>query len=281
MKIIGSVFSHNSLKTLERDKNKNVRESKPYQVSTYRELVQIVANIAYKNRAYELFFRGQKKEYFNSKMQTSILPAYYRHGFPNWLDMGTIDEFINALQRKGFKFDHDETFTQFDEVKIAILQHYQVCDTPLLDLTVSLRVACSFALERVQQSGILYILGLPLINGSISFYVEEELINLKLLGICPPQALRPHFQEGFLAGTFPDPSLKEPTKRGFDVESLDFGRRLIAKFELMKKGFWDKDFKPIPHNALFPRNDEVETICNRMKASVVYGVSRVNTQGDV
>lgn len=265
MKTIGWVYSHNSLKTDKKVANRDVRESKPFFVNTFRELVETVAKIAYKNRDYELFFRGQSQEYFNENHRTSILPSLYRN-YPHSVGFELLPKFTEALQEKEYKFAHDKTFDQFDEVKWAIIQHYDVCDTPLLDITRSLRVACSFASEKHNQTGIVYVIGLPFINGSISFYIDEELINLRLLGICPPQALRPHFQEGFLAGTFPTQMPKDnlvmPPR---EIEQFDFGRRLIAKFEIAEKGFWDEDFTPIPHNALFPPEDEFASIARRLR----------------
>ena len=47
--------------------------------------------------------------------------------------------------------------------------------------------------------------------------------------------------------------------------SFDFGRRLVAKIEIPKNGFWGKDFHAIPKNALYPPDDEVESICSEIK----------------
>jgi len=266
MKIIQhKVYSHNSLVDNITQYNKYIRHSKPLIVRTYKELVPKIAQIAYKNRDFELFFRGQQKEYSNSDSLTTLIPSIYRKESLSWLDFKGLDKFMRILDKEGEAFKPDETFKAFDEVKMAILQHYQVCDTPLLDITRSLRVASSFALEDADYSGILYVLGLPLINGSISFYVYEELLNIRLLGICPPQALRPYFQEGFLVGTFPTPILKEPEEKLYKDEKLDFGRRLIAKFELIKEKFWDDDFTPIPFDALFPSDDEMDNLCINIK----------------
>jgi hypothetical protein len=265
MKTIRSVFSHNSLKTKKPETNKFVRASKPLRVSSFIELVELIAKIAYRNRDYELFYRGQSQEYLNKDNESTILPSICRKDYPDWDAFSKLDGFVQALQEKEFRFEHDETFNQFNEVKWAILQHYEVCSTPLLDLTRSLRVACSFALEKTNQNGILYVFGLPYVHGSISFYVEAEFINLKLSAICPPQALRPQFQEGFLAGTFPPIISKIPSRTDYDVTKLDFNRRLVAKFELQQSTFWDEDFLPVPRDALFPKNDRVENICSRMK----------------
>jgi hypothetical protein len=79
----------------------------------------------------------------------------------------------------------------------AILQHYEVCDTPLLDVTNSLRVAASFATNNPAAEGpVLYVLGVPSLSGSITASSEQGLQIIRLSSICPPEARRPYFQEG-------------------------------------------------------------------------------------
>ena len=101
-------------------------------------------------------------------------------------------------------------------------------------------------------------LALPYPTGSISYSVEEELVNVRLLSICPPDANRPYFQEGFLVGTFPF----DFTRRS---KHLDFGKRLIAKFKLDFSTFWDDEFQPIPESALYPNIDVFEQITDQIK----------------
>ena len=152
---------------------------------------------------------------------------------------------------------------KYRELKWAILQHYEICSTPLLDVTHSLRAACSFALNNADEKGVLLVFGFPYPHGSISYFVEEELLIVRLLSICPPQAIRPYYQEGYLVGTFPLSINPE------DVNSkLDISRRLIAKFVLKKKCFWDDNFQNIPDQALFPSNDPMKDICDNIKRRI-------------
>jgi hypothetical protein len=157
-----------------------------------------------------------------------------------------------------------DRLTEFQELCWAVLQHYEVCKTPLLDITNSIQAAASFALRHDPATGILYVLGFPHINDSISFYVVEELLNIKLLSICPPDAQRPYFQGGFLVSTFPS---RVSQKRA----SLDVACRLIAKFRIgwgkpeTSWDFWGENYEPIPDGALFPANDRVESICKKIK----------------
>lgn len=264
------MWSHASLDGLDKEYVSQIRRSTPKLISSYRELAVAVARILYHNRHQSLFFRGQNREYRDGKARTSILPSIYRgvkarrrsdtplkHRFERLREA----EELLVEEFDTLDLEADDTFRDYGMVKWAILQHYEVCDTPLLDLTASLRAACSFALANADDTGVVYVLGLPHINGSISFYVEEELVNLKLLGICPPCALRPYFQEGYLVGSMPvDPPAGYSTK-------LDFGRRLIAKFEIPKDGFWDSDFTQIPQDALFPpaHMDEMQQICDGIR----------------
>jgi len=174
----------------------------------------------------------------------------------NKADELLLDEF------KSKEWDGESVIVKFPEVSWAILQHYEICDTPLLDVTSSLRVACSFALQHDENTGIIYVFGFPHTNGSISYYADEELINLRLLSICPPVAMRPHFQEGYLVGTFPTTEIIRRTVH------YDLSRRLIAKFEIQKRNFWHSKFHEIPRNALFPPADGMERLARRIHQSL-------------
>jgi hypothetical protein len=146
-------------------------------------------------------------------------------------------------------------------IQWSILQHYEVCDTPLLDFTHSLRVACSFAhLKNTSDKAYVYVFGLPFLTNRISFNSEHDLVNIRLLSICPPDALRPHFQEGYVAGT------DEITFNYDRKTELDFNNRLIAKYEIHLKGsFWGRGFHQIPENSLYPEGDPIKTLCAEIK----------------
>ena len=88
-------------------------------------------------------------------------------------------------------------------------------------------------------------------------------MNIRLLSICPPSALRPHFQEGFLAGT-------TDVTWDFDNKTeLDFRNRLIAKFSIPSgTKFWGRGFNSIPKESLYPNNDRVLAICDGLRESL-------------
>jgi hypothetical protein len=255
--------------------NKEVRESKPLDVMSYRELVKCMAYISFHNRDFSIFFRGQAHEYSGGKENgVYIYPSIYRNerGRRILKDV-TLKKRFEKLKYCGeelinssFNFRGKSKLSTFKELSWAVLQHYGVCYTPLLDITHSLQAACSFALNKNEGNyGYVYMFGLPHINGSISYYVEEDMLNIKLLSICPPEALRPYFQDGYLIGDFP---IK---KHG--ILEQNFSRRLISKFKIHKNTFWDDDFKSIPDEALFPNDDEIIILCEsiRKKAEEKYG----------
>ena len=146
-------------------------------------------------------------------------------------------------------------------IQWSILQHYEVTKTPLLDITQSIRVACSFAqLKNNEDRAFVYVFGLPYYTNRISINSEHDLINIRLLSIAPPQALRPYFQEGFLVGT------TDITDEYEKKQELDLNNRLIAKFEIPNSDtFWDESFNKIPEDALYPKNDTIENMCNEIK----------------
>ena len=115
--------------------------------------------------------------------------------------------------------------------------------------------ACTFALLNNPDSfGYVYILGLPYLTNRITINSEHDIINIRLLSICPPQALRPYFQEGYLSGTS-DIILDYENKN-----ELDFKNRLIAKFKVTTNvNFWGNEFKILPENVLYPENDIVKS----------------------
>jgi hypothetical protein len=149
----------------------------------------------------------------------------------------------------------------------AILQHYEVCGTPLLDVTHSLRVAASFATNNGSDSEpVLYVLAVPSLSGSISASSEQGLQTIRLSSICPPDARRPYFQEGYLLGEYPDLATFHE-KQNYRPHEVDFGRRLLAKFRLPREGFWSKDYTAIPNEALYPdERDRLVTFTEEIKA---------------
>lgn len=234
------------------------------EVRTYRALVEQVARLSYANPTQLLFFRGQDKDFQNRAGGSTIYPAIYRgdkvakqeirHRFrqldyaarilTNRLKQASIDG-ARDVQRKRY-------------IQWSILQHYEVVPTPLLDVTHSLRVACSFAqYSSTDPTCYVYALGLPFTSNRISIDSEDDIVNIRLLSICPPAALRPYFQEGYMVGT-------ADIEANYDSKTeLDFRNRLVAKFAIPRaiSHFWGDDFGAIPKGALYPSGDHMRDLC--------------------
>lgn len=241
-----------------------------FPVTTFRKLVEIVARLAYANPDELLFFRGQDKDFQSKAGGTTIYPAIYRgdslaaRELRHRFDM--LDQAARQLvaRFKTAKVEGHKELRQKRNIQWSILQHYEVVPTPLLDLTQSLRVACSFAQMRGTDANCyVYVIGLPYLTNRISINSEHDIVNVRLLSICPPAALRPYFQEGYLAGT-------ADVTTDFDSKTeLDFRNRMIAKFTIPRaKAFWGTGFDQIPESALYPKGDDIRELCENLHADV-------------
>lgn len=283
MKIITTAFSHVNLekkknKPAEKDwskhlTNDDILKSQPKRVETYDELVRDVAQILFHNRDIVLYYRGQDVDYKDKYGKSTILPSIYRKKKnekklmlkDNFEKLRLKSEALKTeFQKSTIKFAGTSIIYKYPEIAWSLLQHYEICGTPLVDLTHSLHVACSFAIDKNKGStGIIYVLGMPWQTDTICYKTHDELVMIKLLGICPPQAQRPFFQEGYLAGPFPNYKLDDPSR----VPQFDFARRLIAKFEIPinKRDFWGTGFSAIPPEKLYQDNDPIKILCERIK----------------
>jgi hypothetical protein len=60
---------------------RDVAKDKGYYIKTYRELVEQVAKLAYLNKDYLLFFRGQSNDYKNKADKSTFYPTIYRSDY--------------------------------------------------------------------------------------------------------------------------------------------------------------------------------------------------------
>lgn len=263
-----SIYSHESLETGERVKLKQVQKGEAPIVRTYSDLMKKIAFISHYNKDFMLFFRGQTENFVRGNGITTLYPSIYRGSFGK-----------NPLKERVQKLNHArhlladyfrvwrlpgmKNILKMEELCWAILQHYEVCPTPLLDLTHSLRVACSFACHgNASEYGYVYVFGLPYTTNRISYNLENDLLNMRLVNICPPNVLRPYFQDAYLVGTFPaDWEVEER-------EKLDFNRRLLARFRIPTQGFWTSDFQSIPESFLFPSEPEIQEVFQEIRNNI-------------
>lgn len=238
-----------------------------FPVSGFRELVEHVARLAFANPDDLLFFRGPDRDYQSKAGGTTLYPSIYRrdnlpyHELKHRFDVLDTACRLLVTRFSASKIEGHRDVARKRVIQWSVLQHYAVVDTPLLDVTQSLRVACSFAqLASSERECHVYVLGLPYVTNRISINSEHDLVNVRLLSICPPTALRPYFQEGFLAAT------ADVTHEFEDKTELDFRNRLVAKFAIPRtKRFWGSGFNVVPRSALYPAGDTIERLCDDLR----------------
>ncbi len=249
--------------------NTQIRHDAGHFVHSYLDLAKKIAELHFCNPQYVFLFRGQNKDYKNNKKNTSLKPSILRskNGGSELPDDALLEKrFLRLANAEKLLVDNYGQNTNFEGglklqrqrvLRWAILQHYEICDTPLLDITQSLHVAGSFASEKPADQAYIFVLGVPQLNGSLTASAEAGLQIVRLSGICPPVALRPHIQEGYLLGEYPDmPDFVQ--KSLYPAYEVDFGRRLIAKFRFNPNTFWAKSefFPNIHRSALYPDADD-------------------------
>lgn len=263
----------------------NLDESEGVEITTYSQLREIVAELSCLHPESVLFFRGQAEDFKRNitkqknKKSTScqvstFFPSIYR-GVQDgkmleqrWKDLNSATQLLQdklkrlpQAQKKEFNFLLNRKLVQW-----SVLQHYEVTPTPLLDVTQSLRVACSFAfLEKHSEWVYIYAFALPYPTGRLSRNSEHYITTIRLLSVIPSCVRRPHFQEGFLVGE----DEIEPTNRVYD--SFDFRRRLVGKFKIHKnQDFWSLNDglvdRPLSEQELYPDGDNILcSISNEIK----------------
>lgn len=249
-----------------------IRKSKGHLVTTFRQLLDEVALVTINNRNFEMFFRGQSHDYKDNKGKSKIYPSLYRplNGKKSirkelieqrYKDMDRLIAGSRDADELMQKYLNDP-LTSFDEFHISQFQHYEIIPTPLIDITQSLRVAASFAL-REGSGGFLFVFGLPYPNGSISHFIDQQILLIKLQNVSPVDAYRPRYQEGYLVGKFP---IKKPKEAGDNL-----ARRMIAKFRLQNHNgkFWDEDFSKYGDHILFPSQDFHKTALEALRRKVL------------
>lgn len=259
--------------------NLTIRAAAGHRVSTYFELAKKVAELQFLNRDHVLLFRGQSSDYRSTKGNSLLKATIFR------LANGKIptpkiltDRFLTlkgaeaALVERYTKqgFTGHERLKRQRILRWAILQHYEVCRTPLFDVTQSLRIAASFATMGNGGDRFVFVLGVPNVSGAITASSEANLQIVRLSSACPPEAVRPHLQEGYLLGEYPEIADFEQNAHYSHFE-MDFGRRLIAKFKFDPTTFWKSpNFPKASDEALYPKDhrDPLLGIAQDVKATL-------------
>lgn len=255
----------------------DVASAEACEVGSYERLVDLVAKIGYRNPQFSLLFRGQHADHYESN--TSLLfPSLWRHGPRGRRQAMQVSErWCTRLQGLSVLTSGDKRrLRAIPERPWAIIQHYSdvtACDTPLLDVTESLRVAASFATEgylgktkNANTHGVVFVFGFPAVREGTTISVEDGLILLRLASVCPQKARRPHFQSGFLAGTFPTNGLGGKKHKTFAL-------RMIGKLKISTAAsFWDVEC-PLREQALFPRTDDLRDELQDLRDEIQQGTT--------
>ena len=255
-----------------------VRKAPGCVVTNYLDLATKVAELQFKNPDFVLMFRGESSDHHNLAKNTSLKPSLFRpEPGSKRPPSGVVLESRFDVLRKADGYLIDEyrlsgmpelvRLVRYRILRWAILQHYEVCPTPLLDLTHSLRIAASFATEQGRSEAFLFVLGVPNLSGAITASAEAGLQIIRLSSVCPPTALRPHKQEGYLLGEYPDLA-DYNQKQSYEHHEIDFGHRLIAKFRFNPVTFWnDAIFPKVSREALYPNelDDPLNALTQRVK----------------
>lgn len=243
----------------------DVRTNSGFEVKSFLDLATRIAELQFLNREHVLLFRGQQADYKNAKSNSSLKPNLFRSEDGSNPSPSTLiarysklrdAEFILINEYMKRRLPGVERIKRQQILRWAILQHYEVCDTPLLDLTHSLRVAASFASNQAARCVYLFVIGLPNLSGAITASAEAGIQTIRLSSVCPPIAVRPHIQEGYLIGEYPEMTDYDQ-KRNYAHYEIDFGRRLVAKFCFDPKEFWKEDaFPMVGTSALYPNTND-------------------------
>lgn len=248
-----------------------VRASDGFPVKTFRELMDEVAHVTLSNSNYEMYYRGQTTDYKNNQAKfyndripkTIIYPSIcrpekngdgtFKHSIKKTQILRRYEELSNMIE-----VVENKRKVSFNEYYYALFQHYDILPTPLIDITQSLRVAATFALNN-SSDGYVYVFGLPYPNQSISYFMDLGIVLIKLQNVVPVNAIRPRYQEGYLVGKYPITAIKN----NFD----NLANRMIAKFKVdnSEGNFWDKYFQPMPMEIMFPEKDEIDQELQRAK----------------
>jgi len=146
---------------------------KGHEIFTYEELLGKVSALNFYNPSLQIFFRGQKQDYYNtnrngSKVRSNLYPSLLRSLPLNRVKrksavvqrLHILEKAEKLLKEKlSIGYIHKHRF-----VRWAILQHYEVCQTPLLDISSSLQCALSFAISEGADEGFFYLYSVFLIK---------------------------------------------------------------------------------------------------------------------
>jgi hypothetical protein len=258
----------------------------PMRIDSFGRLVQVASFLSVMNKTLILLYRGQKEDH-------PLLPSLFRPqwrppGFDDippeiggdrlhyWDELASVESIaLRVLESHGLpRWRH---LRAYRSARWAVIQHYELWPTPLLDFTSSLRVAASFAFDfddSVQTRGMLYVVGVRKVRSDLMPLTRDDAdeqagrsLTIRLNAVCPPSAQRPHLQEGFLVGRYPF-----ERQQAWDQESSDAASILVAKIALTNDGgFWNADFPIHTRGSLIP-GVERDALLSDFRTHIKFGV---------
>jgi FRG domain len=256
-------------------------------VSSYIELLRKVAALTYWNSRFRLLYRGQTKDYKirndgSGSERSSLYPSILRPASEGNVHRATLDERFDTLKKAEVALKKNLLIGDIHRdrpAQWALLQHYEVCATPFMDLTNSIQTALSFALSDSSNTGYLYVFAFPQLSGAVSVSVESMTQVIDLSQVCYPEALRPHFQNAFLATDYPLYSSRAETHGQSGTVGNSLVCRLLAKFRLENSDRWTSEgFTRTPNKLLFPNeHDKWFGIFENVKADLKSTLTSTST----
>lgn len=255
--------------------NRRIREDNGHRVDSFLGLLNKVAVLQFLHPNYILMYRGQSKDYRDSKglstVHSSILRPARGDERPSDAELtrrhGELEKAGKLLcaRMRSLKLLGTKKSIRHETSRWAILQHYEVCATPVLDVSQSLRVAASFAALGARDEAFVLVFALPYLSGGVTVDAESGLLAIRLASACPPMAARPHTQEGYIIGNYP--VIRPDDDHDTKYESLDFARRLIGKFRFNPKKFESdaEGFPLLTKDALYPETDKMARIARQIQ----------------
>ncbi len=181
-------------------------------VDSYTRLVDIIAFLSVMNKNLILLFRGQQRDW---EPRPSLFRAHWTPPGDQipasldgsnrayyWTILREVGEVLYpVLERHGLpRWRH---LQRHQPARWAVIQHYELWPTPLLDFSTSLRISASFAfgLDPKRPVGYLFVVGVKSVCSDLMKFKGTELA-IRLNSVCPPSAVRPHLQDGVLVGHY-------------------------------------------------------------------------------
>jgi hypothetical protein len=251
-----------------------VAGAEPGVVRSFRELIKLTAFLNVMNKSDHLLYRGQGGDWplLSTLLREEwVVPGTGQpvplgaHRASYFQELGQVCQRVAPLLAGRLPRHRPfETFGSKPERRMApwaVIQHYELWPTPVLDFSGSLRIAASFALGGAgtpRSSGYLFVCAFRHVKSDpmTLHTVGRADVALRLSAVCPPSAERPHLQDGFLVGNprFSTPDLEAPQTPGVLVARI----HLVDESSSEQGGdsFWDDDFPRHTEESLLPTGDQ-------------------------